>query len=923
MIEVRVLGPVEVRAGADTMTGSDRRQAVLAMLVAARGRVVPADRLADQLWNGAPPPSATVSLQAYVSRLRRLLEPDRPPRAAPSVLVSEAAGYALRLPGDAVDAWNFERAVLRAPDLPPPEALETLQNGLAWWRGSPYEQFADEPWAQGEINRLAELRRTAQEREVEAMLRVGRTADAVPAATALTEAEPLRGEAFRLLALSLWAAHRSSDALDVLRRHRLRMADELGLDAEPVLSDLEQAIREQRLDVLAEAMRQAVRPAQLPRSGTVFEGRQEELTALDTSTLSVITGPGGVGKTTLALRWAHRAAERYEDGQLYADLRGFGPEDAPADPGDVLFSFLLALGVPDHRVPPGRTERVALFRSVLAGRRMLLVLDNARDADQVRPLLPGSPGCAVVVTGRGALQGLVVADGALPVPLDAFGDDEARDYLRVRLGAAVDAYPEARDAIVARCGGLPLALALVAARAATFPLPAVAAELAEEEGLESLPDLRSVFSWSYRHLAPDEADLFRLLALHPGPDLTVPAVDAVTGLGRPGTRALLRRLRDAHLLIESQAGRFRFHDLLRAYARELTASRDTEQDRRRVVLRLVEHHLYSAGNASAVLYPYRSPDRLGPGPAEAAAVAFADRAAAFAWMDAEYGNLLALTEVCPKHLGRFAWALASYQQDLRYFLDDSIDLARRALEVAREDDDPWWVGFLHYLIGRGHLRLNRRVEARADLERAIEVGRQTGDPLRLAHGLLSVALCITGVHEVPSRQQAEAAFPYATEARELYRAMAQPLGRVEEANTLHPIGWYHYYQPGGREKALRYFRESVEINVRLSHLHGAASSWMQLARMLQVSGRIDEAVAAFEEALELYGDVPGLRIEPLIGLYTCHRALADDQKAQRARSEALGLLETARYPDIARLRSILGVKDRLSDNSGNESPSVK
>jgi len=919
MIQVRVLGPVEVHvevhvetrvevhAGEVTVTGGDRQQAVLAMLVAARGRVVPADRLADQLWNGDPPPSATVGLQAYVSRLRRLLEPDRPPRAAPSVLVSEAAGYALRLPADAVDAWVFERDVVRAPDLSPREALETLRSGLARWRGSPYEQFADEPWAQGEITRLAELRRTAQEREIEAMLQVGRTAEAVPAATALTEAEPLRGEAWRLLALSLWAAHRSSDALDVLRRHRRRMAEELGLDPEPVLSDLERAIREQRLDVLAEATGQKIRPAQLPRAGPIFEGRRAELATLDTATLAVITGPGGVGKTTLALRWAHRAAARYPDGQLYADLRGFGPEDAPADPGDVLFSFLLALGVPDQRVPPGRTERVALFRSVLAGKRMLLVLDNARDADQVRPLLPGSPGCAVVVTGRDTLGGLVVAEGAVPVPLDAFGDDEARDYLRGRLGGvAVDAYPQARDAIVARCGGLPLALALVAARAATFSLPAVAAELAEEEGLEPLPDLRAVFSWSYRHRSPEEADLFRLLALHPGPDLTVAAVDAVTGLGRPGTRALLRRLRDAHLLVERRAGRFGFHDLLRAYARELTTVEDSAERRQEVRLRLVKHHLYSAGNAGSVLYPYRNPDRLGPAPAGAAAIEFADRAAAFAWMDAEYENLLALTEVCPRHLGLFAWALASYQQDLRFFLDDSIDLARRALEVAKQDDDPWWVGFLHYLIGRGHLRLNRRGEARAELERAIEVGRQTGDPLRMAHGLLSVALCITGVHEVPSPRQAEAAFPYATEARELYRAMAQPLGRVEEANTLHPIGWYHYYQPGGRERALRYFRESVEINRRLANPHGAAGSWLQLARMLQVSGSHKEAVEAFEKALELYGDVPGLRIEPLIGLFTCYQEVGALDNAERVRSEALGLLETARYPDIARLRSILG-----------------
>ncbi|MFD0525429.1 AfsR/SARP family transcriptional regulator [Paractinoplanes durhamensis] len=605
MMRVGVLGPVEVRDGSELVAGGgDRQQAVLAVLVAAAGRVVSVDRLADQVWNGAPPARAGSVLQVYVSRLRRLLEPDRPPRSPATTLVSEAGGYALRLPDDAVDAWSFERDVRLAAGLPPADAVELLRSALERWRGRPYEQFGDEDWARTEIARLHEARCVAQERAATALLRLGRTADAVRAARELADAEPLRGEAWRLLALGLWASHRPADALDVLRAHHARLGEELGLYPEPALAALERAILEQRTGVLAGA----VGPA---RAGT-FAGRIAELTELDRlmeedgdAPFAVISGVGGVGKTTLALAWAQRTASRYPDGQLYADLRGFGPEDAPAGPSEVLFAFLAALGMPEHRVPPGLDERVALYRSVLAGRRMLLVLDNARDAAQVRPLLPGARGCAVVVTGRSELAGLVVAEGAHLLRLEAFGADDARDYLRARLGADVaDADPAARDAVVARCGGLPLALAVVGARAARHPLAVVAGELAGEPGLDAFTtpadrkaagdrsDPRSVFSWSYRHLPPDAAELFRRLALHPGPYVTLDAATAVAGGDRRDTHRLLRQLADAHLIVESRPGRFGYHDLLRAYAKELAG------DERETLDRLAWHHLYAAANAA-------------------------------------------------------------------------------------------------------------------------------------------------------------------------------------------------------------------------------------------------------------------------------------------------------------------------------------
>ncbi|MEU4162453.1 BTAD domain-containing putative transcriptional regulator [Actinoplanes sp. NPDC026670] len=590
---IRVLGPLEVLVGGRPVAlGGRRQQAVLAMLVAARGRVVPVDRLVAQVWAGDPPPQPLASLQAYISRLRRALEPDRAPRTPARILVSDGHGYALRLPEDAVDAWGFARDVDAVPEAPEDaeEAAGLLRAALARWRGTPFAQFAGEPWARAEITRLTGVHRLARERAVVAKLRLGHAGDAVLAAQELAEPEPLRGRSWWLYALALWAAHRSAEALDALRRHRRLLTAELGLSPDPSIGELERAILEQRQSVLHEMIGAApadrtVLPAQLPRALPGFAGRAAELAELSRHTdgLLVITGIGGAGKTALAVRWAHQVAGCYPDGRLYADLRGYGPEGSPVTPSAVLGGFLIALGVPDQRIPTGEAERTALLRSVLAGRRVLLVLDNAHDAEQVRPLLPGSGACTVVVTSRNRMSGLVVSDGARIVPLDVFDDGESRAYLRDRLGAGlVDGDPAARDTIVARCGGLPLALAVVCARAGGFPLAAVAADL--EHG--ALPDLWTVFSWSYRQLPAEAAELFRRLALHPGPEVTLAAAVGVSGAGRPATRALLRRLTDAHLLDERRPGRFVYHDLLRTYAERAALREDTAEVRDDVLGRL-------------------------------------------------------------------------------------------------------------------------------------------------------------------------------------------------------------------------------------------------------------------------------------------------------------------------------------------------
>ncbi|MBB2944310.1 DNA-binding SARP family transcriptional activator/tetratricopeptide (TPR) repeat protein [Actinoplanes lutulentus] len=950
LIRIGVLGPLDIRVGGRPVAaGGRQQQAVLAMLVAARGQVVPVDRIVEQLWDGTPPPRPLVSLQAYISRLRRVLEPRRAPRGTARVLVSEGIGYALRLPDEAVDAWAFEQDLRRVQEMRPmglsagaaEVALGILSAAMDRWRGEPYEPFADEPWAQPAIARLAEYRHSAQERITASLLVLGRTGEAVQAAQSLTEADRWRGQAWRLLAVALWAAHRSAEALDALRRHRRNLAEDLGLEPEPALAALEQAILEQRHETLAEELTFGVppastavekkpdktdktdfevRPAQLPRSPATFSARQDQLAELtrllddaDGSPLIVVSGAGGVGKTTLVVRWAHQVAGLFPDGQLYADLRGFSPEDAPASPADVLFGFLLALGVPEHRVPPGESERTALFRSVLAGRRMLLVLDNARDSEQVRPLLPGTGGCAVIVTSRSRLGGLVVTDGAATTHLDGFSDAEASDYLRGRLG---DADPQARDAIVARCGGLPLALAVVCARAAGMSLTGVAAELAEEEGLDAFAvaglehDLRAVFSWSYRRLPEDAAALFRRLALHPGPDVSLPAAVSVTGAGRPRTRALLRLLRDAHLLDERRPNRFTYHDLVGGYAAEMAHRHDTPADRDAVLRRLVEHHLYSAAGAVGLLANPR-PDRVGPVPERIEPETFADREAALTWMAGEYDNVLSIAEQCHEswgdgYLGPLVWTLAPYQQDLRFLAEDSFTLARRALKVAERDGEVWWVGFLNYILARGYLRLGRYEQARPYLERTIAVGRATGDTLRLAHGLLATAVSHIGINQVPSREDTVAAYPYALEAREHYRRIAhRNEARVEEANCLLAIAWYHFYQPGGQAETLRMLERSLAVQRDLSDARGTADVLLHLGRFRQATGDPAGAATDFTRALQLYRDMPDLQMEPLICLYSLYLATGDRAAAAPIRAELTGMVKTARYPDVNRLQALL------------------
>ncbi|SCL31869.1 NB-ARC domain-containing protein [Micromonospora rhizosphaerae] len=545
------------------------------------------------------------TLYVYIARLRGLIAAAAAADGTVAAVVRRSRGYVLDVDPDRVDVHRFRRLVEQArdPHCPDTKRVALLRQALALWRGTP---LADLPgdWAARVREGLQQQRLDAVVCWAEAELRRGNAGDLVGPLTDLIAEHPLVEPLAALLMRALHSTGRTATALDCYVAMRRRLVDQVGMEPGAELQQLHRAILRGDLDQASgwgrERSGHAV-PAQLPLDVHGFAGRDTELCQLDailtaageeptTVAILALTGTAGVGKTALAMHWAHRVANRFPDGQLYVNLRGFDANSPATRPDEALRALLDALQVPPQRVPASLAAQVGLYRSLLADRRVLVVLDNASDADQVRPLLPGSPGCLVVVTSRNQLPGLVAAEGAHPLTLGLLSTDDARQMLARRLGPErVAAEPRSVDDIIARCAQLPLALAIVAARAAThpeFPLGMLVADLGDSSGgLEPFSggdpstDVRAVFSWSYRTLSPSAARLFRLLAVHPGPDIATTAAASLIGAPPGQVRPLLAELARAHLVTEHPAGRFAFHDLLRAYATELVEAVDADTDR--------------------------------------------------------------------------------------------------------------------------------------------------------------------------------------------------------------------------------------------------------------------------------------------------------------------------------------------------------
>nr|BFE76118.1 hypothetical protein GCM10020092_094190 [Actinoplanes digitatis] len=604
MWDLRILGPVELLAdGRRLDLGPAKQRAVLAALAVDAGRTVPVEVLIDRVWDEHPPRTVRNALHTHVLRLRRSLET----LGDAARLEFRDGGYALSIDPERVDLLRFRRLAGRArgPAQSPGQTADLLREALGLWHGQPLAGLRGE-WA-------AQVRDECEQQRLSATLTLapielelgtppGAVADLV---RPLLETHPLVEPLAAVLIRALRADGRPSEALACYRRIRQRLRDELGAAPGHELETAHQAAPRR-------PAAEAYVPRQLPLDVRGFTGREAELSTLDEFLdeadgllVAVVSGTAGVGKSTLAVHWAHEVRDRFPDGQLHVNLRGFDPGGPPAAPAEVLRGFLEALGVPSQRIPGDVPAQAALFRSRLTGRRMLILLDNAADAAQVRPLLPGEAGCLALVTSRASLSGLVATEGARPLRLDTMSGAEGRELLARRVGEhRIKDDPDAVDRILTACAGLPLALAITAARAATHPsfsLGTVAAELTEARTrLDALADsdpatdVRAVFSWSYRTLDPAGARLFRLLGLLPGPDAGINAVASLAGMRTDEVRPLLALLIQANLLAEQPAGRYGCHDLLRAYARELTDRIDPEADRRAATHRVLDFYLHTA-----------------------------------------------------------------------------------------------------------------------------------------------------------------------------------------------------------------------------------------------------------------------------------------------------------------------------------------
>jgi tetratricopeptide (TPR) repeat protein len=654
-----------------------------------------------------------------------------------------------------------------------------------------------------------------------------------------------------------------------------------------------------------------------------FAGRDAALAALDavasaqdtepgSAVIFAVSGTAGVGKTALAVHWAHRVANRFPDGQLYVNLRGFDPAGPAVTPGEAVRDFLDAFAVPAQRVPASTTAQVALYRSMLAGRRVLVVLDNARDADQVRPLLPGSSGCVAVVTSRDQLAGLVAVEGAHPLTLDLLTPAEARQLLANRLGAdRVAAEPDAVDEIIDRCARLPLALSIVAARAVAHPSFALAAPAAAlratRPGLDVFAasdlttDVRTVFSWSYDTLSVAAARMFRLLGLYPGPDIATPAAASLAGIPVRQVRALLTELARAHLIAEHAPDRFTFHDLLRAYAGELVHALDSPTTRRAATHRLLDHYLHTAWAATLVLDPHRHAILPTPARTRVTPEEIPDRAQALAWFAAERPILLAAVGWAAgagfdRHVWQLAWALADIFE-WRGHWQDWVSTQRVALAAATRLSDRGGQAHAHRHLSGAYARLGRFDEAHDHLRQALSLDAQLGDSAGEAytHRALTRLLGLRGRH-------AEA-LGHARQALDLYRAIDH---RPGEARALYMVGW-RYAELGDHEQARTFCQRALELLRQVDDRYGQAHAWDGLGYAHHNLGHHDEAVACYQNALDLYREVGDryYEAEALARLGDTRQAASDRDEATRARRQALDIFTELGHPAADRVRAKL------------------
>jgi DNA-binding SARP family transcriptional activator/tetratricopeptide (TPR) repeat protein len=937
--EFCILGPLLVRhAGVIVPVPPGKQRALLAALLLSAGRVVQLDELAQVLWGSAPPPSARASLQNHVMRLRKSLA-----AAGDRRIVTQPDGYLIKVAVGELDLDRFEssvaaaRAANRAGSWA--DTAAALRAALALWRGQPLAGVRSDALTLRELPRLAEMRLQALESRIDADLHLGRPSDVIIELKQLVAENPLRETLHGLLMLALYRHGQQAGALAAYQVARRVLISELGtepgrelrqlhnqmLNADPVLAARDHGDAGSP-GLAAPARRQQsglVVPRQLPATVAYFAGRVVELAELTallaraagaggTVVISAIGGTAGVGKTALALHWAHQVVGQFPDGQLHVNLRGFGPAGPPLTATEGIRLLLDGLGVAPERIPAAPDAQAALYRSLLAGRRMLVMLDNARDAAQIRPLLPGGPGCLVLVTSRNQLTGLAAADGALLLTLGVLTESEARELLARRLGAGrVAAEPAAVTELTGLCARLPLALSIAAAHAAVrpdLPLAELAAGLRERSARldvlgtgDAATDLRTVLSWSYQQLSGAGARMFRLLSVHPGPDITILAAASLAAVAPDQARRALAELASAHLLAEHAQGRYGCHDLLRAYAAEQARATEGVRARRAALHRVLDHYLHTGYAAALLLNPTRDRITLKQPQPQVRPEDLADRRAALDWFLAELRVLLAVIaqaagEQFRTHAWQLPWTVATFLNWQGYWAE-LVTSQESALAAACQLGDLTGQSEAHRYLGQAQIRFGACAEASVHLTAAIELFRQLGKGAAEARAHFDLA------HICELQGRASDALGHAEQSLRLYRAAAH---RAGEANALNAVGWSHA-QLGAHQEALGYCGQALALNRELDNRTGKAATLDSLGYVHHKLGQHAEAISCYLQALETFGDTDDLqmRAEALARLGDAHQAAGDHGAARRSRQQALALLDDLHDPGAAKLRSLL------------------
>ncbi|MET9553751.1 BTAD domain-containing putative transcriptional regulator [Streptomyces sp. NPDC006645] len=963
-----VLGPVRVwRGDEELVLGSPQQRVVLAALLLRRRRVVTTTEIVHAVWGEDPPTAALPVLRTYVSRLRKVLEPDRFSDRSRAVLLSATDGYLVRVPEDAVDLGVFEQRVAGATKLRATGELaaasQLLHDALDGWHETPLAGLTG-PLVEAERSRLNEARLTTLETGFDIDVQLGRHDAVISELRALTLQHPLRERLCQLLMLALYRSGRQAEALACYRKTRSTLVAELGIEPGPSLRELHHKIltADASLEYAPHSPGAATsgsasasaatpapapapapaapatsaappaasvnRPAQLPADLPTFSGRHSELEeARDLlprdgddaarMTISVMSGMAGIGKTTLAVHLAHEIADRFPDGQLFINLRGFDATGSVMAPEEAIRIFLDALGVPPQRIPAQPEAQALLYRTLLARRRMLILLDNARDAEHVRPLLPGSASCLVIVTSRNQLTSLIAGEGARPLTLHQLTHADAHDFLRLRLGAKrLTAQPVAADEIVALCARLPLALAVVAARAAInpgFPLSAIADELYDSRGsLDAFEsgdlntDLRTVFSWSYDALSAPASRLFRLLGLHTGPDVSAPSAAALAGLPLRETRALLAELSHAHLLIERLPGRYTVHDLLRVYARERVTTDEPLAEQDRAIDRLLSWYLHTVDAAYLLLAPNRRRIRLEPAPRGCRPLAFTTHDHALDWCEIERPNLVAAVhQAATSDRAAIAWRLAATLWGffyLRNHLHDWLDTARTALAAARAANDREGEAQSLGDAAGALTQLRRFDESIEHYRQEMNLCRELGDTYGRMHAVANMG----NVHLNSGRL--DKAVEYSRRGLVMFQLSGYSWG---EAISLANLG--DAYQRLGR------FDEAKDcLEKSLTVLRTIGNRWVE-GVVLDTLGTVDHRLGCHDEAVEHYGqaleahrDVANAWGEghTLSNLGDVQLAVGDEESARDSWQQALAVWTKFDHPDAENMRDRLS---RLND----------